>query len=159
MVEAEQTSFWLRAFGPYWVSTWIMIICNGVVPQIFWFKWARTHIPTIFVVSTLINVGMWFERYVIIITGLSREYNPAVWGHYTPSIPELLIVIGSFAFFSIVLPDLPEAVPGDPDLGGQGARDPRPQPRPRRTLGGALRCPPWSVSSTARWTSPRPSSA
>jgi molybdopterin-containing oxidoreductase family membrane subunit len=100
-VEAEQTSFWLRAFGPYWISTWIMIIFNGVVPHIFWFKRARTHVPTIFVVATLINIGMWFERYVIIITGLSREHNPAVWGHYTPSIPELLIVIGSFSFFSI----------------------------------------------------------
>ena len=79
-VEAEQTSFWLRAFGPYWISTWIMIICNGVVPQVFWFKQARTHVPTIFVVATLINIGMWFERYVIIITGLSHEYDPARLG-------------------------------------------------------------------------------
>jgi len=100
-VEPERTTFWLRAFGPYWISTWVMIICNGVVPHVFWSRRARTHIPTIFVVSTLINIGMWFERYVIIITGLSREYDPAVWGHYTPSIPELLIVIGSFSFFSI----------------------------------------------------------
>ena len=100
-VEAEQTSFWLRAFGPYWISTWIMIVCNGVVPQIFWFKWARTHIPTIFVVATLINIGMWFERYVIIITGLSREFNTAVWGTYTPHPFELMIVAGSFSFFAV----------------------------------------------------------
>src|SRR5688572_14967623 len=98
-VEAEASSFWLRAFGPYWMSTWTMIICNGVVPQILWFKWARTHVPTLFVVSVLINIGMWFERYVIIITGLSREYDPAVWGVYTPSWPELIIVAGSFGFF------------------------------------------------------------
>jgi molybdopterin-containing oxidoreductase family membrane subunit len=98
-VEPEQSAFWFRAFGPYWVSTWTMIICNGVVPQILWFKWARTHVPTLFVVSVLINIGMWFERYVIIITGLSREYDPAVWGVYTPSWPELIIVAGSFGFF------------------------------------------------------------
>lgn len=98
-VEFEKTSFWLRAFGPYWLSTWIMIVCNTVVPQVLWFKKARTHVPTLFIVATLINVGMWFERYVIIITGLSREYNPAVWGVYTPSLVELGIVAGSFGFF------------------------------------------------------------
>ena len=98
--EFERTAFWLRAFGPYWVSTWIMIICNGVVPQIFWWKQARVHVPTIFVVSVLINIGMWSERYVIIITGLSREFEPAVWGNYTPNLFELAIVAGSFAFFS-----------------------------------------------------------
>tara|TARA_Y100000590_G_scaffold72872_2_gene80126 strand:- start:8291 stop:9655 length:1365 start_codon:yes stop_codon:yes gene_type:complete len=98
-VEFEKTSFYLRAFGPYWISTWIMIICNGVIPQVFWSKRARTHIPTIFVVATFINIGMWFERYVIIITGLSREYDPAVWGIYIPSFAELGIVAGSFGFF------------------------------------------------------------
>jgi molybdopterin-containing oxidoreductase family membrane subunit len=98
-VEFEKTSFWLRAFGPYWISTWIMIICNGVIPQIFWWKQARTHVPTLFVVATFINIGMWFERYVIIITGLSREYDPAVWGVYTPSFVELGILAGSFGFF------------------------------------------------------------
>jgi Ni/Fe-hydrogenase subunit HybB-like protein len=100
-VEAEQTTFWLRAFGPYWISTWVMISCNAIFPHVFWFKKARTHVPTIFVVCTLVNIGMWFERYVIIISGLSREFNPGVWGHFTPSIPELTIVAGSFAFFSI----------------------------------------------------------
>jgi len=100
-VEPEQTSFWYRAFGPYWISTWIMIICNGVVPQLFWFPKLRTHIPTIFVISVLINIGMWFERYVIIITGLSREYDPAVWGIYTPQPAELAILAGSFCFFGM----------------------------------------------------------
>jgi molybdopterin-containing oxidoreductase family membrane subunit len=98
-VEPEQSSFWLRAFGPYWFSTWAMILCNAVFPQILWFKKVRTHIPTLFVLSVLINIGMWFERYVIIITGLSREYNPSTWGIYTPSWYELGILAGSFAFF------------------------------------------------------------
>ncbi len=100
MVEPEQSSFWLRAFGPYWVSTWVMIVCNGVAPQLLWFKSLRTNVPFLFVLSVIINIGMWFERYVIIITGLSREYDPAVWGIYTPSWPELIIVAGSFGFFA-----------------------------------------------------------
>ncbi len=100
-VEAEQTSFWLRAFGPYWISTWVMILCNAVFPQLLWFKKLRTNVPFLFVLSVLINVGMWFERYVIIISGLSREYDPSAWGVYTPSWPELGIVAGSFAFFSM----------------------------------------------------------
>ncbi len=98
--EPEQTAFWLRLTGPYWVSTWIMITCNVVFPQLFWFKKLRTHIPTIFVVSTFVNIGMWFERYVIIIGSLSREYDPAVWNVYTPAWPELIIFAGSFAFFA-----------------------------------------------------------
>ena len=98
-VEAEKSSFWLRAFGPYWISTWAMIIPNVVIPQIFWFKWARQSIPILFVVSVFVNIGMWFERYVIIITGLSREYVPSVWGVYTPSIPELIVLAGSFGLF------------------------------------------------------------
>ncbi len=99
-VEAEQTAFWLRLFGPYWFSTWIMITCNVVFPQLFWFKKLRTHLPTIFIVSTFINIGMWFERYVIIITSLGREYDPAVWNVYTPQWAELIIFAGSFAFFA-----------------------------------------------------------
>jgi molybdopterin-containing oxidoreductase family membrane subunit len=77
-----------------------MITCNVIFPQVFWFKQARTHIPTIFVVSTFVNIGMWFERYVIIIGSLSREYDPAVWNVYTPQWAELIIFAGSFAFFA-----------------------------------------------------------
>jgi Ni/Fe-hydrogenase subunit HybB-like protein len=100
-VEPEQTSFWLRAFGPYWISTWVMLICNAVLPQLLWFKKLRTNVPFLFVLSVLINVGMWFERYVIIITGLSREYDPGSWGIYTISWAEIGIVGGSLAFFSM----------------------------------------------------------
>ncbi len=100
-VEAERTSFWLRAFGPYWISTWIMIVCNAVLPQLLWVKRLRTHVPFLFVLSVLINVGMWFERYVIIISGLSREYDPAAWGLYVPSAPELVMLIGTFGWFGL----------------------------------------------------------
>ena len=98
-VEAEQTAFWLRAFGPYWISTWVMIIFNTVLPQLLWFKKMRVNVPFLFVLSICINIGMWFERYVIIISSLSREYNPSVWGEFIPSWPEMGILAGSFGFF------------------------------------------------------------
>jgi molybdopterin-containing oxidoreductase family membrane subunit len=100
-VEPEQTAFWLRAFGPYWVSTWIMISCNAIFPHIFWFKWARTSVPTLFIVAFLVNIGMWFERYVIIVGSLSTEYVTAVWNTYTPSWVELSILAWSFAWFGM----------------------------------------------------------
>jgi Ni/Fe-hydrogenase subunit HybB-like protein len=101
MVEAEQTSFWLRAFGPYWFSTWCMIMFNVVFPQLLWFKKLRTNLPFLFVLCFFINLGMWFERYVIIITSLSREYIPAAWGIYIPSPVELAVLAGSFCWFSM----------------------------------------------------------
>jgi molybdopterin-containing oxidoreductase family membrane subunit len=100
-VEAERTAFFLRAFGPYAISTWIMIICNAVLPQLLWIKRLRTSVPFLFVLALTINIGMWFERYVIIIGSLSREYVPATWGLYTPSPAELSILVGSFCWFSM----------------------------------------------------------
>ena len=100
-IEPEQTSFWQRAFGPYWFSTWCMIIFNVVMPQLLWIKKLRTNIPFLFVLSFFINLGMWFERYVIIITSLSREYVPAAWGLYIPSTVELMVLSGSFCWFSM----------------------------------------------------------
>ncbi len=98
-VEPEQTSMWYRAFGSYWISTWVMILCNSVFPQLLWIKRLRTNVPFLFVLSVLINIGMWFERYVIIVEGLSTEHDPSAWGVYTVSWPELGIVTASFAFF------------------------------------------------------------
>ena len=98
-VETEQTHFWLRAFGPYWFSTWCMLGFNGILPQLLWFKKLRTNVYFLFVLSVFINIGMWFERYVIIIEGTSFEHIPAAWGIYTPSWAELGIVAGAFGFF------------------------------------------------------------
>jgi molybdopterin-containing oxidoreductase family membrane subunit len=95
----EQMSFWHRAFGVQWVSTWIMIICNVVVPLPLWIKKVRLNVPVVWVITIFINIGMWFERYVIITTGLSHEYEPAAWGYYTASLTELTILAASFAFF------------------------------------------------------------
>ncbi len=95
----EQMSFWHRAFGDYWWATWIMISCNILVPLPLWIKRVRMHVPTMWVIAIFINLGMWFERFVIITTGLSHEYSPAAWGYYTPSWVELTILAASFAWF------------------------------------------------------------
>lgn len=94
----EQFAFINRAFGPYWWAYWTMITCNVVVPQLFWFKKFRTTIGVMFVVSILINVGMWFERFVIVIT-LTRDFLPSSWGMYWPTIWDWSTMIGSFGLF------------------------------------------------------------
>ena len=96
---AERGSFWNRAFGHYWWATWIMLICNGFIPLILWFRRVRRSIAALFVISIFINIGMWFERFVIIVTSLSHEFEPWAWGLYRPSVVEMGILIGSFAWF------------------------------------------------------------
>ena len=81
----ERGSFWNRVFGHYWWANWIMLTCNGLVPLMLWFKRVRRSIAALFVISIFINIGMWFERFVIIVTSLSHEYEPWAWG----SVPAL----------------------------------------------------------------------
>ncbi len=95
----ELFTFMNRAFGPYAWAYWTMVTCNVIVPQFFWFKKLRTSIPFMFVASILINVGMWFERFVIIVTSLSRDFLPSSWDHYTPTKWEVMTLIGSFCLF------------------------------------------------------------
>ncbi len=95
----EQFTFINRAFGNYAWAYWIMISCNVLVPQLFWFKKLRRTVPVMFVASILINVGMWFERFVIVVTSLSRDYLPANWGYYAPTLWDILIFAGSFGLF------------------------------------------------------------
>ena len=98
-VKYEQYAFFNRAFGPYWWSYWIMFSCNVFVPQIFWFKAARRSIPIMFVISILVNVGMWFERFVITVTSLHRDFLPSNWGMYAWSFYDTAILFGSFGMF------------------------------------------------------------
>jgi molybdopterin-containing oxidoreductase family membrane subunit len=95
----EQMSFWHRAFGDYWWATSFMIGCNVLVPLPLWIKKVRTNVVAFWIISIGINIGMWFERYVIIVTGLSHEYDPAAWGYYSPKPLELAILAASFGFF------------------------------------------------------------
>ncbi|RJQ57263.1 MAG: hydrogenase [Stygiobacter sp.] len=98
-VQAETFTFFNRALGPYAWAYWIMITCNVVSPQLFWFKKIRRSIPIMFVVAVFVNVGMWFERFVIIVTSLSRDYLPSSWAYYKPTLVDGMILLGSFGFF------------------------------------------------------------
>ncbi len=95
----ELYAFKNRAFGPYWWAYWIMISCNVISPQFFWFKKIRTNIVLVFILSIFVNIGMWFERFVIIVTSLHRDYLPSNWGYFKPSYVDILTFVGSFGLF------------------------------------------------------------
>lgn len=97
---AEQDQFMWRMTGYYAWAFWVMVSCNAVVPLAFFSKKIRTSIPALFAIGVLVNIGMWFERYVIIIASQAREYDPYSWGVYRyPSIVEFGILIGSLSLF------------------------------------------------------------
>jgi molybdopterin-containing oxidoreductase family membrane subunit len=95
----EVFTFKNRAFGPYAWAYWTMISCNVISPQIFWFKKARTSIPILFIMSIFVNIGMWFERFVIIVTSLHRDFLPSSWGYFRPTIWDVSCLLGSFGLF------------------------------------------------------------
>jgi Ni/Fe-hydrogenase subunit HybB-like protein len=95
----EWAIFAKRAHGPYAIYFWTMVACNCVFPLAFWAKNLRRHIPTAFVICILVNVGMWFERYNIIVSSLIEDFIPGSWGHYEPSWIEMGITLGSFGWF------------------------------------------------------------
>jgi len=88
-----------RAFGQYAWAYWIMVTCNVLVPQIFWFRAARQSIPIMFTACLLVNLGMWFERFVIVVTSLAQDYLPSSWAYFTPTWVDLLTLAGSFGLF------------------------------------------------------------
>ncbi len=95
----ERYQFWFRAFGEYRVAFWGMVFCNCVVPLTLWWKKLRTNIKWLFIASIFINIGMWLERFNIIVQSLSREFDPYSWGGYNFSWTEVGITIGSFGWF------------------------------------------------------------
>jgi len=95
----EQYAFTNRMFGLYWWAYWSMMTCNLIAPQVFWFRWARTTPWFIFIMSIVVNVGMWFERFVIIVTSLHRDYLPSSWVMYSGSLTEIGLFLGTFGIF------------------------------------------------------------
>ncbi|MFN9975199.1 MAG: NrfD/PsrC family molybdoenzyme membrane anchor subunit, partial [Phycisphaerae bacterium] len=89
----------VRARGPYAWAYWTMIFCNVVSPQVFWFRWARQTVPVVFVVSFLVTIGMWFERFVIIVTSLHRAFLPGEWHMFWPTAVDIGIFVGSCGVF------------------------------------------------------------
>ena len=95
----ESFVFINRAMGNYAWAYWIMVSCNVIIPQLFWFKKIRRSMLTMWIISLLVNVGMWFERFVIVVTSLSRDFLPSSWHYFKPTIIDLLTLAGSFGLF------------------------------------------------------------
>lgn len=95
----EQYAFVNRAFGPYWWAYWTMVSCNVISPLFFCFKWCRTTPWFMVIICIFINIGMWFERFVITISSLSRDFLPSSWAYFKPTIIDWLMLIGSFGLF------------------------------------------------------------
>ena len=98
-VEYEKFAFVNRATGPYWWSYWIMVSCNVISPQFFWFRSLRRSPMVLFIVSIFVNIGMWFERFVITVTSLHRDFLPSSWAYYSPTMVDILTCVGSFGLF------------------------------------------------------------
>jgi molybdopterin-containing oxidoreductase family membrane subunit len=98
-VEWEQYAFLNRATGPMWWSYAAMMTCNVISPQLFWFKKLRTNLVFTFVLSIVVNIGMWFERFVIIVPTLCRTYLPSTWNTYSPTFIDVGIFVGTIGMF------------------------------------------------------------
>ncbi|MBJ60155.1 MAG: hydrogenase [Flavobacteriales bacterium] len=101
-VEFEQYAFLNRATGPYWWAYWIMMTCNVISPQLMWFKKLRTNIVFTFILALFVNIGMWFERFVIIVTSIHRDYLPSSWTMFSPTFVDIGIFVGSIGFFFVL---------------------------------------------------------
>lgn len=96
----EFFTFWNRAFGPYWWAYWAMFLCNVISPQLFWFRVFRTNTILMWIVTIFVNIGMWFERFVITVTSLSRDFLPSSWGYFAPTWVDIGMFVGSFGLFT-----------------------------------------------------------
>ncbi len=101
--EYEQYMIWNRMTGPYRASYWALILTNGLIPQLLWSKRVRTTPILIFLVAMSVNVGMWLERFVIVVTSLHRDYLPSSWGMFVPTKWDWMTFIGSIGLFLTLL--------------------------------------------------------
>jgi len=95
----EKFTFINRAFGPFWWAYFAMIFCNVAIPQLFWLKKVRTNPVLVFVLCIFVNIGMWFERFVIIATSLARSFLPAQWSYYNPTRYDVGLFVGTIGLF------------------------------------------------------------
>ena len=99
----ERFTIWNRMTGPYWKSYWALIFCNVIAPNTLWIKNLRTSVPYLFVASLVVSVGMWLERFVIIVTSLHRDFLPSSWGMYSPTFFDWSAFIGTLGLFATLL--------------------------------------------------------
>jgi molybdopterin-containing oxidoreductase family membrane subunit len=144
----ERSIYWHRLFGTYWYGGWAMLLFNGLLPQCFWFRRVRQNMFLVFIIAILINVGMWFERFVIVVGSLYRGYLTSSWGYYRPTGVDVSIFLGTLGFFlacfllfvrflpffaaSEVKAVTPQANPHHP-LGGAKPESAHPLPEPAAT--------------------------
>ncbi len=99
----EQFMVWNRMTGPYATQYWALIFCNGLVPQLLWSAKVRQNVVALFVIAIVVNIGMWLERYVIVVTSLHRDYLPSSWDMYSGSVWDWALYIGTLGFFTTLL--------------------------------------------------------
>ena len=96
----EKFAFYNRILGPYWWFWWVgMLFCNALSPQLFWFRWCRRNIFVVYFVCMCVNAGMWFERFIIIVGGLHRDFLPSSWGLFHPTWVDIWTFVGTFGIF------------------------------------------------------------
>ena len=120
--------------APYWWAYWSMISCNVICPQLFWFKKIRTNMVYVFIISIFVNIGMWFERFVIIVTSLHRDYIPANWAYYSPTWVDIWQFIGTFGLFMTLFLLFIRFLPA---IAISEVKGVTPQADPHHALGGA----------------------
>ncbi|NBD39086.1 MAG: hydrogenase [Verrucomicrobia bacterium] len=98
----EGFAFVNRAFGPYAWAYWIMISCNVITPQFFWFRKIRENLWLVWILSCFINVGMWFERFVITVTSLANDFLPGNWDYFSPTVVDIFTFFGTFGLFGVL---------------------------------------------------------
>ena len=101
-VEYEAYAFLNRATGPYWWAYASMMTCNVVSPQLFWSKKLRTNLTFTFIMSIVVNIGMWFERFVIIVTSIHRDYVPSSWSYFHPTWVDMGVYVGTLGIFGVL---------------------------------------------------------
>jgi molybdopterin-containing oxidoreductase family membrane subunit len=92
-----------RMTGPYWWAYALLIFCNVVTPQTLWFRRVRTSVPILFVIAFIVNVGMWLERFVIVVTSLHRDFLPSSWGRFSPTVWDFSTYFGTIGLFLMLL--------------------------------------------------------
>ena len=99
----ESFMMWNRMTGPYWWAYAMLILCNVITPQALWFKRVRMSVPTLFVIALIVNVGMWLERFVIVVTSLHRDFLPSAWGRFSPTFWDWSTYLGTIGLFLTLL--------------------------------------------------------
>jgi len=99
----ERYMYWNRLTGPYWPAFWALIATNIALPQLLWLKRVRRNVPLLFVISLVVNTGMWLERFVIVVTSLHRDYLPSSWGMYYPTMWDWFTYLGTLGLFLTLL--------------------------------------------------------